>query len=70
MRTSLSAVAKIQSIETTASWISFFFWSVPIEGSLFFIRLDVTLSLLKPSLLFKKELLDFKRGSELIQLKW
>ena len=32
--TSVIAVAKLHSLETTVSWASFF-WSVPIEGNLF-----------------------------------
>ena len=64
----MGALAKRHSLATTVSWVSFI-WSVPIEENLFFLGLEVTLSLLKLSLLFYNDLLDFKRGSNLIQLK-
>ena len=55
------------SLEKTVSWASFF-WSGPIEGSLFFKTKFFFYLLLKPSLLFYKILFDFKLSNDLIRL--
>ena len=66
--TSMSAVKKRHSLVTTVS-STLFIWNAPTEGGLFLYDQVLYYPVMKPSLLFHKELFNFKRGSDLIQLQ-
>ena len=60
---------KTHSLEKTVSWASFV-WKAPNEGSLFFFKNKFYSSVIETIITVYLELLDFKRGSDLIHLLW